>query len=76
MSVFENVLVAAEHGSRLVGEEAKNLAAEALERSGLLPFANRPAATLGLLDRKRLELARALATRAEAAAARRNRRAA
>ena len=34
----------------------------ALERSGLLAKAGRGAATLGLLDRKRLELARALAT--------------
>lgn len=62
MSVFENVLVAAEHGSGLAQDEARNLAADALERSGLLPLANRPAAALGLLDRKRLELARALAT--------------
>jgi branched-chain amino acid transport system ATP-binding protein len=62
MSVFENVLVAAQHGSGLAAIDAGNHAAEALERSGLLPLANRPAATLGLLDRKRLELARALAT--------------
>jgi branched-chain amino acid transport system ATP-binding protein len=62
MSVFENVLVAAEHGFGRRGDKAGALAAEALERSGLLPLANRPAATLGLLDRKRLELARALAT--------------
>jgi ABC-type uncharacterized transport system YnjBCD ATPase subunit len=54
MAVFEDVLVAAQHGSGRVGEEAGNLAAEALERSDLLPLANRPAATLGLLDRKRL----------------------
>jgi branched-chain amino acid transport system ATP-binding protein len=60
--VFENVLVAAEHGFGRRGDKAGALAAEALERSGLLPLANRPAATLGLLDRKRLELARALAT--------------
>ena len=37
-------------------------------------LANRRAETLGLLDRKRLELARALATKPVAAAARRNRR--
>ena len=34
-----------------------------LELCGMLGVANRPAETLGLLDRKRLELARALATR-------------
>ena len=33
-----------------------------LERTGLAEFANRPAGTMGLLHRKRLELARALAT--------------
>ena len=33
-----------------------------LEQTGLLPRANRRAGTLTLLDRKRLELARALAT--------------
>jgi branched-chain amino acid transport system ATP-binding protein len=34
-----------------------------LQRTGLASLANRPAAALGLLQRKRLELARALATR-------------
>lgn len=62
MSVFENTLVAAEHGSRLEEAQARDLAASALDRTGLLHLANRPAAALGLLDRKRLELARALAT--------------
>jgi branched-chain amino acid transport system ATP-binding protein len=33
-----------------------------LETTGLLPLANRRAAALGLLSRKRLEMARALAT--------------
>jgi branched-chain amino acid transport system ATP-binding protein len=65
MSVFENVLVAAVFGSgRPIAERrAAPVAAEALERTGLLPKANRPAATLTLLERKRLELARALAAR-------------
>jgi branched-chain amino acid transport system ATP-binding protein len=62
MSVFENTLVAAEHGSGLSSGEAHDLAAQSLERTGLLVHANRPAAMLGLLDRKRLELARALST--------------
>ena len=62
MSVFENALVAAAYGSALHGEDAEQAAVDALSRSGLLPHADRPAATLGLLDRKRLEVARALAT--------------
>ena len=52
MSVFENALVAAQHGSGLHEEEAEWAAAEAIERSGLLHLANKPAAALGLLDRR------------------------
>jgi branched-chain amino acid transport system ATP-binding protein len=63
MSVFENALVAAQHGGGLRGDEAAGVAAGALQRSGLLAYADRTASSLGLLDRKRLELARALATR-------------
>ena len=44
------------------------------KQTGLLAQANKPAGGLTLLNRKRLELARALATRPEAAAARRDRR--
>jgi branched-chain amino acid transport system ATP-binding protein len=62
MTAFENVLVGATTGGGLRGGEARERALEALETAGLLPLANRRAATLGLLDRKRLELARALAT--------------
>ena len=40
----------------------RSFAARVLEQSGLLPLANRRAGTLTLLERKRLELARALAT--------------
>jgi len=62
MTVFENVLVGAGAGAGLRGDEAVAAALGALERAGLEPLANRRAATLGLLDRKRLEMARALAT--------------
>lgn len=62
MSVFENVLVAAQSGAGLDRHSATERAVSVLGRTGLLDLANRPAATLGLLDRKRLELARALAT--------------
>lgn len=62
MSVFENVLAAANNGGGMSGSAAEGFAAETLERTALMAYANRPAAALGLLDRKRLELARALAT--------------
>ena len=61
MTVFENVLVAAFRGAGLRGDRADELAAKTLADTGLLAMANRPASRLGLLGRKRLELARALA---------------
>jgi branched-chain amino acid transport system ATP-binding protein len=63
MTVFENVLVAAHRGAGLRGPQAQELAAEVLAETGLRADANRPAGRLGLLGRKRLELARALSTR-------------
>jgi branched-chain amino acid transport system ATP-binding protein len=85
MSVYENVLVAAEQGGRTrfvagpegsTGDvradgtltrrvrmsEARQRVVAVLDETGLLPAANRAAGRLTLLDRKRLELARALAT--------------
>ena len=63
LTVFENALVAAQHGARLKGVAAHNASVDALDASGLLGVANTLADDLGLLARKRLELARALATR-------------
>jgi branched-chain amino acid transport system ATP-binding protein len=63
MSVFENVLVAAQQGGDQHGQKSFERAAEMLQLTGLLADANRPAGRLGLLARKRLEMARALATR-------------
>lgn len=63
ITVFENVLVAATHAGGSHKLEAYDLALEALEICGMMPVANRAAESVGLLDRKRLELARALATR-------------
>ena len=63
MTVFENVLVAAQQGGAARGRAGFAHAASVLDRTGLADLANRPAARLGLLHRKRLELARALATR-------------
>lgn len=62
MSVFENVFVGAAFGQSQNREEAYAFSVRALEQAGMSKLANRPAETLGLLDRKRLELARALAT--------------
>ncbi len=62
MSVFENALVAAQQGARVRGVQSYEKAFVSLERVGLSQLANRPAGSLGLLHRKRLELARALAT--------------
>jgi branched-chain amino acid transport system ATP-binding protein len=61
MTVFENVLVGATAGGRRRGTDAYRLCLEVLEQCGLTPLANRRAESLGLLHRKRLELARALA---------------
>jgi branched-chain amino acid transport system ATP-binding protein len=63
MTVFENVLVAVQSGAGLRRGTANDLAFSVLDDTGLLSAANRPAGELGLLQRKRLELARALATR-------------
>src|SRR3569832_1191559 len=62
MTVFENVYVAASQAGTTNRNEAYDVTVDALTLCGLLLFANRPAETVGLLDRKRLELARALAT--------------
>ncbi len=63
MTVFENVYVGAAFGGRSKGQAGYTAAAEALEIAGLAHVSNVPAGQLRLLDRKRLELARALATR-------------
>jgi branched-chain amino acid transport system ATP-binding protein len=62
MTVFENLHVAASVGGELSGDAASQRSVESLELCGMLKLANRRAETLGLLDRKRLEMARALAT--------------
>jgi branched-chain amino acid transport system ATP-binding protein len=63
MTVFENVLVAAQQGSGVRGRPSYAVAADILQLTGLAADANNPAERLGLLSRKRLEVARALATR-------------
>src|SRR6187402_1060127 len=62
MTVFENVVVAAAFGGGRSERDTYGHCVDVLEQCGLAPKANRPAGALTLLDRKRLELARALAT--------------
>ena len=62
LTVFENVLVGAVHGRRKSEREVTQSCGEILERLGLIKRANTLAGSLTLLERKRLEMARALAT--------------
>jgi branched-chain amino acid transport system ATP-binding protein len=62
MTTFENLLVAATFGGRRSEQESYGASAQILQQCELVDKANRMAGTLTLLDRKRLELARALAS--------------
>ncbi len=62
MSVFENVLVGATFGRHDDAGNPEQRAAEVLRATGLAGKANTIAGSLSLLERKRLEMARALAT--------------
>lgn len=62
MSVFENVLVAAVHGAGHSEKEGRRVALEALKLTDLYHKREVRAGELTLLDRKRLEIARALGT--------------
>lgn len=65
LTVHENLMVAAEFSGRSGGSgaEAKSLCRAILDQMELSHLANAPAGGLRLLERKRLEMARALATR-------------
>ena len=62
LSTFENVLVSATFGAGLSGIEATAAAQDMVRRTGLWDKREILAGALPLLDRKRLELARALAS--------------
>jgi len=62
MTVFENLVVAAAFGGGHSERDVYGRCTELLGQCRLEAKANRPAGTLTLLDRKRLELARALAS--------------
>lgn len=61
--VFDNVRVAALYGAGIREKEATDWTADVLSQCGLGDKARRETRTLGLLDRKRLELAKAVAAR-------------
>jgi branched-chain amino acid transport system ATP-binding protein len=63
LSVFENLVTAACFGAQVSEREAWDIAWDVLQQTELTCFANHAAGGLTLLNRKRLELARALATR-------------
>ena len=51
MTVFENVYVAASQAGGASGDEAYDVASDALSQCGMISLANRPAETLGCLSR-------------------------
>lgn len=63
MTVFENALVGATQGAGFRGREAEAHALDVLHETGLADNANMRAGSLSLLERKRLELARALSAK-------------
>ena len=60
MTVFENCMTAATQAAKLPSKTAQDLCLSVLEQTGLIDKANMAAGKLSLLERKRLELARAL----------------
>jgi branched-chain amino acid transport system ATP-binding protein len=63
LTVFENTMVAAAFGQGKRERDVQASCLDILDRCGLAAKTNRLAGSLTLLDRKRLELARALSTR-------------
>ena len=62
LTVFENLVVAGAFGRDASEHDVTGICADVLERTGMIARANTPAGELTLLERKRLELARAMAT--------------
>jgi branched-chain amino acid transport system ATP-binding protein len=63
LSVYENLLVAARFGGEISAHDAPSFCMDILARTGLTSVAEKVSGGLPLLQRKRLELARAMATR-------------
>lgn len=62
MTVYENVLVGSVHGASITGASAEEATLDVLERTGLYNKMDTIAGQLTLLERKKLELSKALAT--------------
>jgi len=62
MTVFENLLVGGTFGNSASERQSYDRCVDVLDKTGLLAKANVRAGSLTLLERKRLEMARALAT--------------
>ena len=60
MTVFENLMVAARFAGHMSAPRARTVCEDTLVETGLADLAESPASSLRLLDRKRLELARAM----------------
>jgi branched-chain amino acid transport system ATP-binding protein len=65
MTVYENLLVGSMFGAGRTQSESEDVSYGILDKTGLLSLANDKAGSLRLLDRKRLELAKALSTNPE-----------
>jgi len=65
LTVYENIYAAASFGGRLSGSKSREKARDVLDRTGLAEIGDRLAGSLTLLNRKRLELAKALAVNAK-----------
>jgi len=63
LSVFENIVTGALRGGRTGLSEAREKAAEVIRLCGLAPVSDQLAGSLPIAGRKRLEVARAIATR-------------
>lgn len=63
LTVYENLLVAGAFGQQASERDVADFCADILVDTGLIAKANALAGSLSLLERKRLELARALATK-------------
>lgn len=62
LTVYENLMVAAQFGGQKDGRVAPEFCMNILERTNMLRYADTESGGLPLLQRKRLELARAMAT--------------
>lgn len=63
MSVFENLMVAAVHGGGISEKKGRQDVLDIMELTNLMRIKDHTSGALPLLDRKRLELGRAMATR-------------